>query len=182
MCKRERAPRRQHGLVLLELLVAGCVLAILAALAAPSFAAISERLKLRTAVDALTTSLYAARAEAYKRGGHVTLAQSSAPDCAPGAGNSRWRCGWTLFTDADEDGVRDAGDELIAAERLPPGIDVRQTSERTALKLNAFGQFSGQQGLGFVLSSQARKELSTAICISSGGRVQRYAGASRCPG
>jgi len=182
MFKRERAPRRERGLVLLELLVAVCVLAILAALAAPSFAAISERQKLRAAVDALTTSLYTARAEAYKRGGHVTLAQSSAPDCVPGEGNSRWRCGWTLFADADEDGVRDSGDELILAEHLPPGIDIRQTSERRALKLNAFGQFSGQQGLGFVLSSEARKDMATAICISSGGRVQRFAGASRCPG
>jgi len=182
MCKRKSASRRERGLVLVELLVAGCVLAILAALAAPAFTAISERLKLRSAVDALTSSLYTARAEAYKRGGHVTLAQSTAPDCAPAQGNSRWRCGWSVFADADEDGVRDAGDELILAEQPPPGIDVAQSSGRSALKLNAWGQFSGQQGVGFVLSSRVRSELVTVICISSGGRVRSIAGASRCPG
>ena len=182
MCNRKSATGRERGLVLLELLVGGCVLAILAALAAPGFVAISERLKLRSAVDALTASLYAARAEAYKRGGHVTLAQSTASDCVPTQGNSRWRCGWTLFADADEDGVRDVGDELILAEQPPPGIDVAQSSDRTALKLNAWGQFSGQQGVGFVLSSRARSDLVTVICISSGGRVRSVAGASRCPG
>ena len=182
MSKRMSAPWRERGQVLLELLVAGCVLAILAALAAPGFVAISERLKLRSAVSALTASLYAARAESLKRGGHVTLARTGSADCDAGGDNASWGCGWTVFADTDEDAQRDADDELILAEHPPPGIDVTQTASRAALRLNAWGQFSGQQGVGFVLKSRARQDVATAVCISSGGRVQSFAGASQCPG
>ena len=182
MGMRMHATGRERGLVLLELLVAGCVLAILAALAAPGFVSIHERLKLRSAVEALTAGLYTARAEAFRRGGHVTLAQSGSADCMPAAGNSRWGCGWTVFADADEDGARDPADDLILADQPPPGIDITQSNARTALKLNAWGQFSGQQGVGFALRSRVRQDLVAVICISSGGRVRSIVGASRCPG
>lgn len=184
MCERKSAPApgRERGVVLLELLMAGCVLAILAALAAPGFVATAERLKLRSAVDALTSSLYTARAEAYKRGGHVAVAPDGAAECEPADGSSRWGCGWTVFADADEDGVREAGEDVIVAEQAPPGIDIVQTQKRASLRLNAWGQFSGQVGVGFMLSSRARKDLAAVICISSGGRVRSIMGADQCPG
>ena len=177
------APRYARGLVLLEVLVAVGVLGVLAALAAPSFAAISERLKVRTAVQALTSSLYAARAEAFKRGGHVTLARSaSRPDCDAGTDGSQWRCGWELFTDQDEDGTRDAADDLLQVTQPPPGIEVIQTGRRAALKLNAWGQFNGLGALGFVLRSRADANAVSVICLSSGGRLQSWSGMDRCPG
>lgn len=52
-----QAAPKACGLALLEALVAASVLAVLAALAAPSFAALSERMKLRSGVQALTSSL-----------------------------------------------------------------------------------------------------------------------------
>ena len=177
-----RMPRRACGLVLLELLIAVAVLAVLAAVAVPSFAALSERMKLRTAVDALTSSLYAARAEAYKRGGHVTVARNTgAAGCEAGGGPARWDCGWTVFADADEDGTRDPGDEPILSGQPPPGIHVTQSSGRAALKLNAWGQFSGLTGLRFVVQSGTSASVVSAVCISSGGRVQAWTGVDRCP-
>ncbi|MGR4868086.1 GspH/FimT family protein [Variovorax sp. LARHSF232] len=177
------APRHARGLVLLEALVAVGVLAVLAALAAPSFAAISERLKVRTAVQALTSSLYAARAEAFKRGGHVTLARNgSRPDCDAGSDGAQWRCGWEIFTDQDEDGARDAADELLQVGQPPPGIEVFQTARRAAFKLNAWGQFNGLGALGFVLRSRADADAVSVICVSSGGRLQSWSGVDRCPG
>lgn len=113
-----QAGAKARGLVLLEALVAASVLAVLAALAAPSFAALSERMKLRSGVQALTSSLYAARAEAIKRGGHVTLACGSGHDCG---GNKQWRCGWIVFADANENGTLDpADDELLHTGQAPP--------------------------------------------------------------
>lgn len=159
-----------RGLVLLEALMAISVLAVLAALAAPSFAALAERTKLRNGVQALTSSLYAARAEALKRGGHVTLARRSGPDCGT---SDQWRCGWIVFADADEDGVRTpSDDELLHTGQAPPGIDVIQTGQLAALKLSAWGQFNGMGGVGFVLCSRADPGLSTVISISAGGRLQ----------
>ena len=172
---------RARGLVLLELLVAGCVLAVLAAIAVPSFAAISERVKLRTAADALTTSLYAARGEAYRRGGHVTIARSMSTGCESRDGPSQWQCGWIVFADADEDGTRDADEDLIQAGHPPQGVEVTQTSGRPFLKLNAWGQFNGLTGLRFVVRSRTNASAVSAICISSGGRVQTWPGVDKCP-
>ena len=80
MCKRKSASRRERGLVLVELLVAGCVLAILAALAAPAFTAISERLKLRSAsaIEARTlpASKSARRPSFFTTAGKVTSGRS----------------------------------------------------------------------------------------------------------
>ncbi|MBS0451677.1 MAG: GspH/FimT family pseudopilin [Proteobacteria bacterium] len=119
MQARSQAPIRTRGLVLLELLVAGCVLALLIALAAPSFAAISDRWKVRNAADTLTSSLYTARAEAFRRGGGVTLARSNLEGCTAGSGNSHWDCGWAAFVDANENGKRDEADELLSSANHP---------------------------------------------------------------
>jgi type IV fimbrial biogenesis protein FimT len=182
MHRRADAPRRARGLVLVELLVAVGVLLVLATLALPSFAAISERLKLRTAVQALTSSLYAARAEALKRGGRVTLGRDESVSCgATNEDRAQWRCGWALFADDDEDGTREATDELLQSWQPPPGIDVIQTSKRAALRLNAWGQFNGLGALSFVLRSRADADAVSVICISSGGRLQSWAGLDQCP-
>lgn len=175
------APFRARGLVLVEVLVAVGVLVVLAALALPSFAAISERLKLRTAVQALTSSLYAARAEALKRGGRVALARNENADCGTNDERAQWRCGWVLFVDEDEDGTRELSDELLHTWQPPPGIDVIQTSKRATLRLNAWGQFNGLGALSFVLLSRADAGAVSVICISSGGRLQSWAGVDRCP-
>jgi type IV fimbrial biogenesis protein FimT len=178
---RSRVPLRPHGLVLLEFLVAGCVLALLTALAVPSFKAISERLKLRSAVEEFTFSLYAARAEAYKRGGHVTFAQKNQDDCKASATGSKWGCGWIAFADEDENGTQEDAEQLIFTGKPPAGIDVESTSHLTALKLNASGQFNGLGAASFVLSSQANGDLMSIICISSGGRVRSVPG-KECQG
>jgi len=174
------APREARGLVLLEALVAAAVLAVLATLAAPSFTALSERFKLRSAVQDLNASLYAARAEAVKRGGHVTLARRSGAECG---GSNQWRCGWVVFADANESGTLDPGeDELLHTGQAPPGIDVVQTSNRAALRISEWGQFNGMGALGFVLCSRADPRLSSVINISAGGRVQTVPGTDGCRG
>ena len=179
---RTHAPFHARGLVLVEVLVAVGVLVVLAALALPSFAAISERLKLRTAAQALTSSLYAARAEALKRGGRVALGRDEGAGCgAAKEDRAQWGCGWVLFADEDEDGTRGPSDELLQTWQPPPGIDVIQTSKRATLRLNAWGQFNGLGALSFVLLSRADAGAVSVICISSGGRLQSWAGVDRCP-
>jgi len=174
------APFCARGLVLLEMLAAVCVLGVLAAMAVPGISAISDRLKLNATAESLVSSLYAARAQAYQRGGHVTVSQNASPDCAPAQDSSNWGCGWMVFADADEDGVRDSGDELILVEQAPRGIEISQTNRLAALRLNAWGQFTGNRGTGFVVRLRGRTELATAICMSSGGRIRSQPGANEC--
>lgn len=180
MQARSPAPFCLRGLVLLELLVAGCVLALLVAMAAPSFAAISARLKVRTAVEALTSGIYTARAEAYKRGGHVTFAPANADGCNTGTEDLPWSCGWVAFADEDEDGKRNESEEVLFVGQPPADIDIAESRGTTTFKLDAWGKFNGFGAFGFSLQSRADKKAVSAICVSSGGRVQTRYGKDEC--
>lgn len=177
MQARSRAPIRMRGLVLLELLVAGCVLAVLVAIAAPSFAAISDRWKVRNAVDTLTSSLYTARAEAFKRGGRITLARAELDGCTPAKGMSRWDCGWMAFVDENGNGKRDGADELLFVGQPPPGLEVVQTSHLGALKFDAWGELAGLGALSFTVCLRAA---ASTVFISAGGRIRTATGDTPC--
>ena len=177
MPARSRAPIRMCGLVLLELLVAGCVLALLVALALPSFAAISDRWKVRNAVETLVSSLYTARAEAFKRGGRITLARSDLDGCTNNKGVSHWDCGWAAFVDENGNGRRDEADELLFVGQPPSGLEVVQTSSLGALKFDAWGELAGLGALSFAVCSRSA---ASTVSISAGGRIRTAAGDARC--
>ncbi|MDM0112676.1 GspH/FimT family protein [Variovorax sp. J22R133] len=169
------------GFALLEALVAVAILAVLAAIAMPSFREISEKLKVRSTVDALTTSIYFARAEAFRRGGHVTLARVVSNECIePEKGSGEWGCGWIVFADDDDNRVRAASEEILQATPAQSGLRVRQTRGSAALNGSPLGVFSSG-GLGFIVSSRTVKGVTTAICISSGGRIRALPGLDDCP-
>ena len=69
--------RGQQGFTAIELMVVVSIVAILAALAAPSFTPLIERWRVRSAIEHLTSTLYFARSEAIKRGGGITIDASS---------------------------------------------------------------------------------------------------------
>ena len=143
-----------YGFALLEALTAVAIIGVLAAIALPSFQAVSARLKVRSTVDALTTSFYLARVEAIKRGGHVTLTKTpDSADCST-VKASLWSCGWTVFADDDDDGIREASEEMLQANSTPPGIEVTQTAGRKAISFNAWGVFPANAGLGFIVRSK----------------------------
>lgn len=64
---------RQHGFTAIELMVVVAIVAVLAALAGPSFAPLIERWRVRDAAEGLTSTLYYARSEAIKRGGGIAI-------------------------------------------------------------------------------------------------------------
>jgi type IV fimbrial biogenesis protein FimT len=177
MQARSRAPIRMRGLTLLELLVAGCVLAVLVAIAAPSFAAISDRWKVRDAVDTLTSSLYTARAEAFKRGGRVTLARADLEGCTSAKGVAHWDCGWAAFVDENGNGKRDETDELLFVGQPPAGLEVVQTSNLGALRFDAWGELAGLGALSFKVCLRAA---ASSVSISAGGRIRTATGDIRC--
>ncbi len=88
-----------RGYTLLELMVTVAIAAVVAALAAPAFNNVIEKQRVRSAADALISSLSLARSEAITRNSTVTVAQK----------NSSWTTGWTLVaggtTLRDESGV-----------------------------------------------------------------------------
>lgn len=65
--------KANQGFTLIELMVAVSVLAVLLALAAPSFADFFDKSRVRGAADSIVTLIATARGDAVKRGRNVTL-------------------------------------------------------------------------------------------------------------
>jgi type IV fimbrial biogenesis protein FimT len=89
--------RLHHGFTLVELLISIAILAILLALAAPSFTNASLPSKLRSVSNSLIGATNLARSEAIKRDAPVRLCVS-ADGATCGAGN--WNQGWIVVSGA----------------------------------------------------------------------------------
>ncbi|MEY5098234.1 MAG: type fimbrial biosis protein FimT [Pseudomonadota bacterium] len=130
------------------------ILAIGAAIAAPSYSAMIKRNRSRSVASELLAALNLARSEAARRGQPVTVCKSS--DGSSCAGSSiQWDSGWIVFVNenAQTEGspaVRDSGELiLLARQNLPGGVTVRPnnnlanylTYSRTGLA-NQMGTFA----------------------------------------
>ncbi len=113
----------QRGLTLLELMTALAVLAVLAAIGAPTFREFTRNSAAAATQNALVTALNVARSEAVKRGRPVSVcASTDGNDCSSDPAD--WQRGWLAFVDNAIPGSIDAADEGIQFWRGPTG-DVR---------------------------------------------------------
>ena len=89
---------QQHGFTLVELLVTISVLAILLAIAVPSFESIRLSNRLTSYAGALASSSQLARTEAIKRNAAVTLCSSANGTSCDASGG--WEAGWVVISGA----------------------------------------------------------------------------------
>lgn len=116
----------QRGFTLVELLVTLTLLAILTALATPSFSETIRQWRRDSATRAFTSHLQVARAEAIKSSRKVVICTSSTGTAC--SGNSEWRDGWLIFLDLDSDKVVDVGERVVAVRAAVPGIETMTSS------------------------------------------------------
>ena len=177
------AVREQRGFTLTEVTVVLAILGLLAAIATPSFSTLIERWRVRQAVEDLVGSLSLARSEAIRRGGGVVLRRNMPNDTeCPGTpvGAAEWGCGWTSFVDANGNGALDSGEERLRISHAPRQVLVRRSANVSFIRLNRWGE-DGLGAYGFVVQSLHRPDgSSTAICVSSGGRIDIREGARAC--
>ena len=169
-------------------MVVVAIVAILAALAGPSFAPLIERWRVRDAAETLTSSLYYARSEAIKRGGNIIIQANTGTD---------WSTGWHVFFDADNDATQDA----CVVSDTPNECDLQVTPAPTRLTLNLidttgsisvdrWGMLSHTGGATTAPSNMffelmpKDKTLSDAsaarLCAGAGGRIARKKGSEAC--
>jgi type IV fimbrial biogenesis protein FimT len=156
-----RAPpgaRGNRGFTLIELMVAVAMVAILSAVAAPSFTAMMMRSAIRSASSDLGTDINMARAEAIRVGGRVSICARSAPTAT--TCGSDWRQGWLVFREAGTTGIGTfgAGDRLLREHAgIHQDLTLARTTGAGALTFMASGALQPDG-----LSPVARLELRAA--------------------
>lgn len=169
--------RRSAGLTLVEIMVTLAILALLMALAVPSFTPLLERWRVQQSVSAMTDTIQLARSEAIKRGGNVAIQKNAnnTQGCTLATTNADWGCGWLVFVDGNADGVLAANEEILQSTLLPPGIQVEHSSNTATMTVDRWGKMDGLSAKRFVVFPLAAGRASPAtrsICVSAGGRIR----------
>lgn len=109
----------EAGFTLIEMMVAVAIVAILLAMAAPSFTSTIARGRVTSATNDMVSALSNARTEAIRRGKRVTLCRSSnGTSCTTTAGTG-WEVGWIMFEDTtratgnNDNAAVDGGETII---------------------------------------------------------------------
>lgn len=186
-----------RGFTAIELMVVVVIVAILAALALPSFTPLIERWRVRDAAETLTSSLYYARSEAIKRGGNIIIAKNpNTATCTTASTNTEWGCGWRVFFDANGNGTQDAcvtantpnecDLQVIAA---PTRLIINLAGSTGSISVDRWGMFSNTGGATvptnmFFELMPKDKTISDAsasrLCAGTGGRIARKKGSETC--
>jgi type IV fimbrial biogenesis protein FimT len=166
-----------RGFTAIELMVAVSIVAILIALAGPSFTLLIERWRVRDATNAMTDTLYLARAEAIKRGGQIGIQKlpKTTPGCKLANTNEEWGCGWFIFEDSNADGKWQSTETKIQTIITPANTNVIHKSGGISIKVDRYGMMSGLNAKGFIFAPEPAGISSPAtqgICMSSGGRIK----------
>lgn len=162
---------KQHGFTAIELMVVVSIVAILAALAAPSFTPIIERWRVRNATEDLTSTLYFARSEAIKRGGGIAID-------ATGGWNLGWKVTYTL------NGITTD----LQNSSAPNKVSITHGNNKTKLYIDRWGVFSESSGgisspINIVLypDTKSTTDASAIRVCSSGGRIAQMKQGNACP-
>ncbi len=168
-----------HGFTLVELMIAVAIVAILAALAFPSFQGTLRSNRAATSTNEMLASLSLARTEAIRNNRGASICPS-----ADGAScGADWNAGWLVWADTNADNAVNGGETVIRFSRGSPRILVvsaaavlsfdsrgRRTAPAGAAQLgiairpDECGGESYQRNLVINPSGQVRKDGAPGVC------------------
>lgn len=172
----------QCGLTLMELMATMLILAVVAALGAPSLSNAVYSARQRAAVQSLLVAFHYARVEAVTRQQAVTLCPLAT---APGDCGADYAAGWKVFLDPDRDQRPEGGQLLRQFPSLAEGLVVS----------NRAGTRIPREPVTWYPDGSARRNLTLQVCRSGGlgrdahslvlnqvGRPRIARGEGVCPG
>ncbi len=166
---------RAGGFTAVELMVVVGIIAVLVALAGPSFTLMIESWRVRDATESLRSTMLFARSEAIKRGGGVAIHKlPNAGNCTSPNSNQDWDCGWVVCQDTNNNGACGASEPVLQRVETPARVQVTRTGGGASIKLNRWGLVDGTwPGFSLVpLDKNATHPGARGVCMSSGGRIR----------
>lgn len=170
----------QRGITLIEMLAAIALLAILASVAVPSFAAIARQYRLDSLTEELMASVQFARIEALRHGYSIVLLRRTTCERTLKS-TADWSCGWQVFVDTDGDEVLDSAETVLQSVVVPAGVTLQKKGGSTRyLRIDVFGQ-SGRGHRFEIFPQEAQVQDGQLICFSTGTRLRIVKRMKECP-
>lgn len=166
---------KQSGLTLVEIMITLSVMAILAAVSAPSFNGVLASTQQVGTRDQVINALASARSEAVTRGVDVTIcakAKASYSCATDATTKANWQHGWLIYSDSDGNSNASASEVLQAFD--PPSSHISfQLTTADAIVFNHRGRLaqSHAEAPVFLLSSTETSR-TNALELRPTGRVR----------
>lgn len=172
---------RHKGFTLFELMMGIGVMAILAAIAVPSFQEFGRNSRVNVASGDLTTALNSARAEAIRRSMPVTVCPTiNFSTCSAAVAN--WPRGWMSFTDATGAfAQRDGTDQILQIWEGPGVVDTSWLASHNNVRFLPTGLVTPTVNKWFIIESascaagSAQRAMRTTVNGIGAIRTERVA-------
>ena len=134
--------RKDAGFTLIEAITVMAIIAIGLTLGLPSLMEMTQRTRVSTTVNLLSSDMAMARSSAVMRQSSVAVCprQAVAQRCS---GESDWSNGWIVFTDADGNRQPDAPDDLLRVTEAPGGALLSLPASRSLVGFLRDGRAAG---------------------------------------
>lgn len=168
---------RKSGFTLIELMVTVALAAIILTIGIPSFRTAILNNSRTTQVNEFVGVLNLARSEAIKRGIRVTICRRLNDTTCATDTTSIWENGWIVFVDQNQDGIIDAGEEILKVYgAIPNNFTLRTGGTFTqSIAYLPSGVSKGNTGSGmgtFRLCDSRGADQGRFIAISITGRAK----------
>ncbi len=158
--------RQSQGFTLFELMITVMLVAILAGIAIPSFAASIARQRQRVEIDALFHAIHLARKESIMRRKVVSLCPSLDGDAC--ADSRDWSGGWLMFENKDRDSPPriDAGEPVLIRHKVGDNMIISANRKGFTLRATFLRATNGT----FVFCDPQNRISPVALVVSYTGR------------
>lgn len=160
---------QRNGFTLIDLILTLSIVSILISIALPNFSAQIKQAQVKTATNSLLEAINLTRTQAVMTNKRATIRKQN-----------EWSEGWEIFIDADNDGIRDANEQLIKMQEKFNGIKIVTnrpiTNNVSYIGTGESRSASGTSGGGFQAGTfticPTAKGKGVQLILARGGRVR----------